>query len=114
MTDADFTRLKIVTERELGRDLQPDEEHTLKALFYFGKGVKLKNQLAGPERIGPIAERALAEIAQRRKVVLQRGVLQRYRRRRKLSRSEDNHGAESEPQKAEEQRMGFMKEKQGF
>ena len=45
MNDADFTRLKIITETELGRPIDADEEHELKLLYYFGKGCKLKAEL---------------------------------------------------------------------
>jgi hypothetical protein len=82
--DSDFTRLKIVTERQLGRDLQPDEERVLKALFYFGKGVRLKNQLDNePVHISKVLPGVMREIDRRRKVVLGRGCLQKYQRRRK-------------------------------
>jgi len=67
--DADFEKLKQRTEAELGRPLDHEEEHELKLLFYFGKGVALKNTLdtapSEPECIGPIAERVLADIERR-------------------------------------------------
>ncbi len=42
--NAVFEKLKKEVEKELGRPIEQDEEIELKALYYFGKGVKLKNQ----------------------------------------------------------------------
>ena len=61
--DADFEKMKRETETDLGRPIDGEEEHHLKLLHYFGKGVKLKAQLdSEPERIGPIVERRFAEL----------------------------------------------------
>ena len=112
MSDADFLRLKIITEKQLGRALDADEEHTLKMLYYFGKGVKLKTQLdAGPERLGPIAKRTLASIDSRRKVTLGRGCLQRYKRRRGLNRSQDERLSEWPAATREVPKMTFVEQK---
>ena len=40
-----FEKLKQKVEEDLGRSLEQPEEIELKGLYYFGKGVKLKNQL---------------------------------------------------------------------
>jgi hypothetical protein len=64
----DFEKLKTETETDLGRAIDADEEHALKMLYYFGKGCKLKAQLeAGPEHIGTIASRAMADIERQRR-----------------------------------------------
>jgi hypothetical protein len=66
--DPQFEKLKQETERELGRAVDSDEEHTLKMLYYFGLGCKLKAEVdatSEPERIGPIAERVFREIETR-------------------------------------------------
>jgi len=68
MTDEKFNLLKQEIEAELGlgRPIQQDEEITLKGLYYFGKGLKLRNQLdSEPERLGDICKRVLPEIRER-------------------------------------------------
>ena len=43
--DIEFEILKREVEAELNRPIEQSEEVELKALYYFGKGLKLKNQL---------------------------------------------------------------------
>jgi len=43
--DAQFEKLKQEVETDMGRPLEQTEEIELKGLYYFGKGLKLKNQL---------------------------------------------------------------------
>lgn len=66
MADEKYLILKNEVEAELGRPIQQDEEIELKGLYYFGRGLKLKNHLESePERLGDICERVLLEIKQR-------------------------------------------------
>lgn len=43
--DTLFEKLKKEVEEELGRPLDQTEEIELKALYFFGKGVKLKSEI---------------------------------------------------------------------
>ena len=66
MNSADFEELKTETETDLGRAIDAEEEHALKLLYYFGKGVKLKAQLnSEPERIGEVLPGVMDNIAAR-------------------------------------------------
>ncbi len=68
MDDPQFDRLKQATETELGRAIDADEEHALKMLYYFGKGVKLKAQFeSGPVHISEILPGVLSDIERRMK-----------------------------------------------
>jgi hypothetical protein len=76
--DAQYEKLKQEVEADLGRPLEVEEEIEVKALFYFGKGVNLKNELdSKPERIGDICTRVLADI--RRRMERQRRIQHRRR-----------------------------------
>lgn len=64
--DIGFEKLKKGVETELGRPIEQGEEITIRALYFFGKGLKLKNQLdSEPERLGDICKRVLPEIRER-------------------------------------------------
>ena len=74
--DAKFEKLKRVIEAEQGRPLEPAEEVELKALNYFGKGVKLKNELESePEQIGDICKCVLEDIRGRMQHQQRHGVV---------------------------------------
>ena len=61
--DTGFEKLKQEIEAELDRPIEQGEEITMKALYCFGKGLKLKNQLdSEPERLGDICKRVLEDI----------------------------------------------------
>lgn len=49
--DAQFEKLRQEVEIELGRPLEQPEEIELKGLFYFAKGVEMKNQLEQRRRV---------------------------------------------------------------
>ena len=56
--DAQLEKLKREIETDLGRPLEVSEEIEMKALYYFGKGLKLKNELESePELLGDICKR---------------------------------------------------------
>ena len=64
--DTDLQRLKQEIETGLGRPMDVGEEVETKALFYFAKGVELKNQLKSePELLGDICKRVLENICDR-------------------------------------------------
>ena len=64
--DARFEKLKKEVETDLGRSVDQDEEHELKLLFYFAKGVKLKNQLENEsQHISEILADVMADIRRR-------------------------------------------------
>ena len=64
--DTGFEQLKKEVEAELDRPIEQGEEITMKAMYYFGKGLKLKNQVESePERLGDICKRVLLEIRKR-------------------------------------------------
>jgi hypothetical protein len=66
MDDTDFTRLKIITEADLGRELDADEEHALKMLYYFGKACRLKHDLdSGPQHISEVLPAVISAIKSR-------------------------------------------------
>ena len=58
-----FKKLKQEVEAELGRPIEQAEEIELKSLYYFSRGVKLKNQLESePEQLGDICKRVLEDM----------------------------------------------------
>jgi hypothetical protein len=64
--DAQFEKLKSHVETELDRPIDQAEEIEVKILYFFGKGVKLKQQLESePEHIGTILSDVMADIKQR-------------------------------------------------
>lgn len=65
--DPQFEKLKGETERELGRPLEPGEEHYLKGLLFFSRGCKLKSQLPAsePQHIRDILPDVMRDIEQR-------------------------------------------------
>jgi len=64
--DAEFEKVKQEVEAELGRYLKQPEEIELKALYCFGKGITLKNQLESePQRIGDILPAVMSDIERR-------------------------------------------------
>ena len=66
--DAQFVKLKQEVETDLGRSLEQHEEIELKALYYFGMAVKLKNQLESePQHISEILPAVMADIERRMK-----------------------------------------------
>ncbi|MBL7186281.1 MAG: hypothetical protein ISS70_08135 [Phycisphaerae bacterium] len=76
--DAQLEKLKQEVEADLGRSMDPSEEIETKALFYFGKGVELKNQLESePELLGDICKRVLEDM---------RSSMDRRRKQGRLSR----------------------------
>lgn len=66
MMDNNFEKLKKEIEDELGRPIDQGEEFTIKALYYFGKGMKLKNQVESePCRLGEILPGVMKNIKRR-------------------------------------------------
>lgn len=89
--DAEFEKLRQEVESDLGRPLEQSEEIELKALYYFGKGVKLKNQLESkPQHISEILPAVMTDI---------RGRMERQRKsqhkRRVISAVQDFMGSTS-------------------
>ena len=54
MTQTQFDKIKQQVEVDLGRPMSLSEEIETKALFYFAKGVELKNQLEFEDMRGPV------------------------------------------------------------
>ena len=64
--DGEFQKLKSEVETNLGRPIDQAEEIELKALYCFGKGVKVKTHLESePERLGDVCKRVLEDVRQR-------------------------------------------------
>ena len=64
--DAQLEKLKHEVEADLGRHMDVGEEIELKGLFYFSKGVELKNELESePVHIKTILPAVMANIRRR-------------------------------------------------
>jgi hypothetical protein len=50
MCEVEFEKAKRIIEVKQGTPLEPADEIVVKGLYYFGRGIKLKNQLEQEQR----------------------------------------------------------------
>jgi hypothetical protein len=59
----EFEQVKRIIEAEQGKPLEPSGEIIVKGLYYFGQGIKLKNQLKSESKhVGTIAHCVFEDI----------------------------------------------------
>jgi len=62
--DTEFDQLRARVEKDLGVTLDEGEQIVLRGLFYFGKGLKLREK-AEPQRIGEVLPGVMKDIRRR-------------------------------------------------